>query len=89
MPTAFSPDGDSKNDLFGPKFTNVIETGYEFYVYDRWGEIIFSTNQLSEQWDGKAKGNAYVQSGVYTYLVRYKDIYEIAHEKAGVVTVIR
>ena len=47
-------------------------------------------NDLEIGWDGKAKGgDKYVKPGIYTYTVRYKDIYEIAHEQAGMINVIR
>ena len=89
FPDAFTPDGDGHNEYFMPKGTNIINKGYLLTIYDRWGEPIFETEDLHTGWDGKAKDNDYVKPGIYTYTIKYKDIYEIQHEKAGTVNVIR
>ncbi len=90
FPNAFTPDSDGHNEVFKPKGTNIINKGYLLTIYDRWGEPIFETNDLNTGWDGHAKGgDKYVQNGIYTYTVKYKDIYEISHEQAGTINVIR
>ena len=70
-PSAFSPNGDGKNDLFKPAF----ECGVDFYtlkVYNRWGEMIFESNDPTQGWDGLFR--ALPQPvGVYQYYVHYKD----------------
>ena len=43
IPNAFSPNGDSKNDEFKP-FTNLELNDYEFYISDRWGNLLFESN---------------------------------------------
>jgi gliding motility-associated-like protein len=67
VPTAFTPNNDGRNDLFYP-FPVGIKTLTYFRVYNRWGEVIFSTNQLMKGWDGKA-GNLEQPSGVYVWMV--------------------
>ncbi len=89
FPTAFSPDGDNLNDYFGPKGINILEKDFEMTIYDRWGEPIFTTNDLYLGWDGRAKNNEYVQVGVYKYIAKFKDAYDITHEASGSVNVIR
>ncbi len=88
VPDAFSPDGDNHNEVFLPVGTNILNKGYHFYIYDRWGEPIFETDNLHEGWDGKVNGN-YVKPGIYAYYIIYKDIYDIKYERAGTVNVIR
>jgi gliding motility-associated-like protein len=59
IPTAFSPNGDGINDVFRvvPPTLN-IETLNEFAVFNRWGEKVFSTTDISQGWDGFYKGKA-------------------------------
>jgi gliding motility-associated-like protein len=54
VPTAFTPNGDGKNDLF-----KVFPVGFvleDLKIYDRWGNIIFATKDANKGWDGKFKG---------------------------------
>ncbi len=90
VPTAFSPDGDNINDGFRAVGHGIDLNNYFIGVYDRWGEIIWKSNDLFEYWDGYAKdGDKIVQNGVYVWKVVCKDIFGNEHEKAGTVTVIR
>ena len=78
VPNAFTPDGNGINDVFIPVPYNVDENHYTFEVYNRWGQVIFSTNSTTEGWDGTFNG-VKVQHGVYPYRVKYR-------EKDGVYT---
>ncbi len=65
IPTAFSPNGDGKNDVF--KVSNMTFQRYtEFRVFNRWGQEIYNGNK---GWDGMWKG-VVQEAGVYTYLIR-------------------
>ncbi len=67
IPTGFTPGGDNVNEKFGPVFSssvNVID--YEFLVFDRWGEIIFKSSKVGENWDGKYNGKL-SQDGAYAW----------------------
>lgn len=70
VPNAFTPRG--LNNVLLPVFVFVGAEGYEFQVYNRWGQLIFRTEDQTEGWDGKYNGN-YVPQDVYVYLVRYYD----------------
>ena len=73
IPTAFSPNGDDRNDLF-TALTQCPITHFEMNIYNRWGEKIFSSNSIAEKWDGTYRG--YPQpTGVYVYYVKYSDAY--------------
>jgi len=88
--SAFSPDGDGINDFFGAVGENITPTGFGLCIYDRWGEVIFESSDIDNKWDGKAKnGMKTVQIGVYTYTCNFIDVYGVAREYAGTVTVIR
>lgn len=86
-PSAFTPDGDGINDVFYVKGSGIDLDKFNLGIYDRWGEIIFESDDLYEGWDGRAKNNKKVQNGVYTWHVIYYDNYGIEHEETGTVTV--
>jgi gliding motility-associated-like protein len=69
VPTAFTANGDGKNDVF--KATVLGKTKlFELIVYNRWGEIVFQTNDPSRSWNGKLNGND-LGSGVFVWICRY------------------
>lgn len=68
FPTAFSPNGDQANDTFGAVFNCVLD--FEMIIYSKWGEVVFSTNEITGHWDGTFNGKL-VPQGAYTYRVRY------------------
>ncbi|WP_461129874.1 PKD domain-containing protein [Spirosoma aerophilum] len=69
VPDAFTPNNDSVNDLL-QVFTAYI-TDYEFRIYNRWGEVIFSSTNPEQKWDGTYRGAIY-PSMIYPYVVIYK-----------------
>jgi gliding motility-associated-like protein len=74
VPNAFTPNEDGVNDGFIPKGINFDEKGYEFIVFDRWGEVIFKTNNATEAWNGKRDNNLRdAQIDVYVWKVTYVD----------------
>ncbi len=70
LPSAFSPNGDGKNDLFRLIGFDAY-TLYEFRVVNRWGQVVFSTTDKSEGWDGTF-GGVQQEPGTYFYFARYK-----------------
>jgi gliding motility-associated-like protein len=68
VPTGFTPNHDGKNDLLTPIAVGIKELEY-FKVYNRWGQLIFSTNQLRQGWNGKL-GIIDQDSGVYAWIVK-------------------
>ena len=86
LPTAFTPNGDGENDVFlirGGPFTDV-----DFKIYNNWGELIFSSIDANDGWDGTYKGQN-APLGVYTWTF----IVEIAGDRifnqSGDVTLMR
>jgi len=67
IPTAFTPDGDGKNEILKPIINNIKSLTY-FKIYNRWGEVVFSSNQANQGWDGRFKGAEPV-SGTYVFKV--------------------
>jgi len=71
VPNAFTPDGDGTNDLFIPIITGHSFEDYEFMVFNRWGELIFETNNPTMGWNGTYKG-VMSQTGVYVWKLKVK-----------------
>ncbi|MDQ3191466.1 MAG: PKD domain-containing protein, partial [Bacteroidota bacterium] len=88
IPNAFTPDNDGINDYFKSYGENIIE--YEMLIFNRWGEEIFSTNNISPGWDGRIMNNSIpVQQGVYAYIIMCKDVFNKTHTYYGHVTLIK
>lgn len=66
IPNAFSPDGDGLNDYFGILANDQEIANMLFTVYNKWGQMLWQTNNLFEKWDGKIDGNP-VDTGIYTW----------------------
>jgi gliding motility-associated-like protein len=55
VPTAFSPNGDGRNEVLRPNLMGVKELEF-FRVYNRWGQLLFETKTKWDGWDGKVNG---------------------------------
>ena len=88
VPTAFTPNGDGKNDYFG--VANAVKAeNLEFAVFNRWGQIVFKTTNWKQSWDGKLNGLTQPTS-VYVWFLRYTDRdTKQRREQKGTVTLIR
>jgi len=74
LPNSFSPDGDGLNDTFGMKAFNVERyQSYQFEVYNRWGEIMFSSNNPENQWDGNTTKGTNAIMGQYSWSLKLTD----------------
>lgn len=87
FPNAFTPDGDGRNELFGP-IGHYIEE-FEMMIFDRWGELIFTTQDVNVMWDGTVNGRGEATTGVYVYKYRAAGHYFEPVEGMGHVTLIR
>ncbi len=85
IPNSFTPNGDGYNDVFAPKCTGVER--YEMFIYNRWGEEIFTA--VNQGWDGKLKRNKEATQGVYNYKIIIKNIFGIKSIKSGAITLFR
>ena len=74
IPNSFSPEGDPFNQIFRPVFTAGFDIyNYNMQIYNRWGDIIFETNNLEIGWDGSYGVNgADALPGTYTYKINIK-----------------
>jgi len=89
VPNAFSPNGDGLNDKFriiGTPSENI--TNFNFRIFNRWGQMIFSTVDINEGWDGKANGQ-YCPAGVYVWEIFYENSKKTKVTNKGTVMLIR
>jgi gliding motility-associated-like protein len=90
IPNAFTPNDDNVNDFFGPKGTNIDNSGYEFYIYNRWGVLVFETKDFNHHWDGRKMGTGDVlPQDVYTWIILFKENIGLEHKYVGSVTLIK
>jgi gliding motility-associated-like protein len=69
IPNSFTPDEDEYNPLFTPVFPpNTEISDYTFFIFNRWGEVIFESHDWNTGWDGTYAGQ-YVKEGVYTWTI--------------------
>ena len=90
VPNCFSPNNDGVNDYFIIGGQNITE--YELLIYNRWGELVYKTNDLSQSWDGRYQGHV-VPEGIYGWTINYSEdwsgIYTTPQCRRGMVNVIR
>jgi gliding motility-associated-like protein len=83
VPTAFTPNGDGKNDMLRPVYVGIKELK-QFAVFNRWGQMVFTTNNLQKGWEGRnAPGETYV------WIIRAVNSLGQVMRVKGMVTIIR
>ncbi|NMC39351.1 MAG: gliding motility-associated C-terminal domain-containing protein [Bacteroidales bacterium] len=87
VPNIFTPNGDSKNDLFAPVLT-FTPSEYTLIISNRHGRVVFETNDYMESWDGKDKSNP-AQEGVYIWIIRARNATGKKISKTGTVTIYK
>ncbi|TXC81951.1 T9SS type B sorting domain-containing protein [Luteibaculum oceani] len=89
IPNSFTPDGDGINDYFIPVIPDSDLEYFEMTVYNRWGEMIFKTQNINNGWDGKYLGKE-VPTGVYSFMIKIKSVFEDQlYKMPGSVRVLR
>jgi gliding motility-associated-like protein len=86
VPTGFSPNGDGFNDILFVRGGG-IET-MSFKVFNRWGELVFETTDITIGWDGTYKGQAQ-EMDAYAYVLSATFVDGSSQSKSGNVTLIR
>jgi gliding motility-associated-like protein len=90
FPNAFTPNGDGDNEGWKPEGTGIDEDNYQLYIYDRWGEMIFKTQDFNEYWNGKIMNTGKLcEIAVYSWLVFVKDVNGESYSFKGRVTLVR
>jgi gliding motility-associated-like protein len=88
VPNAFTPNHDGKNDLFKPIIGGIVEQ-YQFMIYNRWGQLLFSSNDRIQGWDGSVGGKPQ-GNNTFVWICRFKlEGDESERLERGTVTLIR
>ncbi len=87
MPSAFTPNGDGKNDCYGINYWGLVET-IEFSIFNRWGERVYYSKDPGACWDGRYKGVPQ-DSGVYVYMIKASSFCNPDIFRKGTVTLVR
>lgn len=88
VPNSFSPNGDGNNDQLEVKVNANCVQEYSFQVFDRWGELVFMTEKITESWDGKYKGKE-LDNAVFVYHLKTKLVDGTIIDKKGNVSIIK
>lgn len=90
VPNSFTPNGDGVNDVFKPVLTGAIPTHFEFLIFNRWGELIWETQDLEQGWNGfLQKQGTEAPSALYSWKLVVRDFKGINHEYFGHVMLVR
>jgi gliding motility-associated-like protein len=87
VPNSFTPNGDGVNDNF--RGLGLYFKEYEMRIYNRWGKVIYVTNDYDRPWDGKGDLSNPSQNEVYDYLIVVKDMEDKDHKYIGHVSLVR
>lgn len=88
MPNAFTPNDDTKNDLFTPIRIYGI-TGMQTVIYNRWGENIYTTNNLNIEWNGHLPSDEPAPASTYYWRISYTDLFGEKYTRKGTVSLLR
>ncbi|HRU17228.1 MAG TPA: gliding motility-associated C-terminal domain-containing protein, partial [Bacteroidia bacterium] len=89
IPNAFTPNGDGRNEtFFDPGYATNVQS-LTMNIYNRWGQLVYTTDNLSKTWDGvDSKGNLSPQ-GVYVYALKVTTYSGKHYDYTGSVSLIR
>ncbi|MCK5776216.1 MAG: gliding motility-associated C-terminal domain-containing protein [Bacteroidales bacterium] len=86
IPTGYRPNG-GVTEIYKPISLGIKNKNYSFKILNRWGQIIFETNQTVIGWDGTYLGE-HVPLGVYVYIIEYETIYNKSKKQSGTFVVL-
>ena len=80
VPNTFTPNDDGRNDMFEPKGVGI--ESFEIYIFNRWGEELFYSDNIDVCWDGGSE-----VASVYTYVINVVDKLGTFHKRTGEVLI--
>jgi len=88
IPNTFTPNGDGVNDDFQAKGVGIVR--FNMQIFDRWGHVLFESNDINNPWDGRARGSAEpIMQDVYVWKATVMDLFNKAHDLEGHVSLLR
>lgn len=89
IPNSFTPNGDGTNETFGPSGVGIDPNNYSMNIFDRNGNLVFTTKNPFDYWDGYTKNGVLCPPGVYVYKIVLKTWDGYDKEYTGTVTLVR
>jgi gliding motility-associated-like protein len=91
VPTAFTPNQDGKNERFRITGVGMNPNAFRMWIFDRWGQAIYETNNMDYGWDGSWHGSApgAAPAGVYAYKIEVDEMDGTPRDFLGKVVLIR
>jgi gliding motility-associated-like protein len=86
VPNAFTPNKDRLNDCFGVSHWKGVSS-FQFDIYNRWGQKIFSTNDPAKCWDGRYRNGELAESGNYQYIIKAEATCGMIDRKGSVILI--
>ena len=86
VPNAFSPNEDGTNDMLFAYALQVMQ--FRMQVFNRWGDLVFKSNDFTQGWDGTFRGKA-AEAGIYAYFIEATFLNGQSIRKSGDVMLIR
>jgi gliding motility-associated-like protein len=74
MPNSFSPNKDGINEVFKAEGDKASFKQFRMSIYDRWGSLVFYSEDIDKGWDGTVKGSDKTQMDAYVYIINIKDL---------------
>jgi gliding motility-associated-like protein len=87
VPNCFTPNGDGFNDSF--KIKNVNISDFEIQIFNRWGGLVFTSNEIEPGWNGISNNNIASPEGTYFYILLATGTDGEKYEKVGSVSLLR
>lgn len=90
-PNTFTPDNDGVNETFYPVCHGFDPDDYSLRIFDRWGELVFESNDPAQSWFGNVQGQGhYAPDGVYVWQLSVRSLYKAEIQSfSGFVTLLR
>lgn len=85
-PNAFTPDGNNRNEIF--RINGRFITTYQLRIYNRWGELIFVSDNMEQGWDGTMNGQI-LPLGTYAFVADMQDMAGRDITKTGTILLLR
>lgn len=91
IPNSFTPNADGMNDVFKPIGYAIDIEEYSLQIFNRWGNMVFETDDPEKVWTGEhAGGDYYVEDETYVYILKVKSVHDTEEQEfMGHITVFR
>jgi gliding motility-associated-like protein len=90
VPNAFTPDENGLNDVFMPYGEGLDPQHFEMWIFDRWGNMIYYTDDLTKGWNGHVNGGQdVVQVDTYVWKIKATDLSGVKHNLLGKVSLVK